>query len=76
MKLFPRKPKYPEVKTAIVNLKSGTAFRGVIYRHGSEFMVLKNAEILADRGKNVEPAKKLDGDTMVLLDEIDFVQVL
>jgi len=68
---------YPELKQVIVNLKSGSSFRGFVYRYRSRagFMVLKNAELLADRDRQVD-SKALDGELLVQLVDVDFVQVL
>jgi len=65
---------YPVLRTVIVNLTSGTSFRGVIWRRVGPFVVLRNAEILDDRGTPVR--KAVDGEVVVKLADIDFVQVL
>lgn len=72
MKLF---RKYPELKTVIVNLKSGSAFRGVVFGIQGDFMILKNADLLSDRGQKMD-SRALDGELLILLSDIDFVQVL
>ena len=67
--------RYPELRGGIVNLKSGTALRGVIWKMRGPFVVLRNAEILQDRGQQTKQAS-MDGEVVVRLDDIDFVQVL
>lgn len=64
---------YPELKAAIVNLKSGTSFRGVVWRVKRPFLVVRNVEMLnqVDRKTTV-----LSGEVVVLLDHIDFIQVV
>lgn len=62
---------YPELKMVIVNLKSGSAFRGVVWQRRGPFMILRNAEIL-----NGQAAKSLDGEVLVQRADIDFIQVL
>lgn len=64
---------YPELKTGIVNLKSGTAFRGVIWQVGA-YTVLRNVEMLQDRGQSARHV--VDGEVIVKSTEIDFIQVL
>lgn len=63
---------YPELRTVIVNLKSGRAFRGVVWRRRGPFMVLRNAELLKDRAGG----NRLDGEVLVERVDIDFIQVL
>lgn len=65
---------YPELKTGIVNLKSGTSFRGVVWKVSGEFAVLRNAEMLQDMGKAARHT--VDGEVLVRLSEIDFIQVV
>jgi hypothetical protein len=63
---------YPELRTVIVNLKSGTAFRGVVWRQRGPFMVIKNAELLKDKAGGAP----LDGEVLVQKVDVDFIQVL
>lgn len=66
---------YPVLKRGIVNLKSGTSFRAVMYRQAGEFMVLRNVEMLEDRGNKLTGTPALDGEVLVKASEIDFIQV-
>lgn len=61
---------FPELKTVIVNLKTGTAFRGVVWQRRGLFLVLKNAEML----QNGKPTA-LDGEVIVQMTDIEFMQV-
>jgi hypothetical protein len=72
MKFLDRFRAYPELRTVIVNLKSGTAFRGVVWRRRGPFMILKNAELLKDKAGG----SPLDGEVLVQQSDIDFIQVL
>lgn len=63
---------YPELKSAIVNLKSGTSFRGVVWRVRGPFLVVRNAEVLAQGDKKI---KQLSGEVVVRLSDVDFIQV-
>jgi hypothetical protein len=65
---------YPELKTGIVNLKSGTSFRGVIWKIAGEFVALRNVEMLQDMGKTARHV--VDGEVVVNQSEIDFIQVV
>jgi small nuclear ribonucleoprotein (snRNP)-like protein len=62
---------YPELRTVIVNLKSGTAFRGVVWRKRGSFVILRNAEILKDKAGG----SRIDGEVLVERSDIDFIQV-
>lgn len=63
---------YPELRTVIVNLKSGKAFRGVVWNRRGMWLVLKNAELLQDGQKPVP----LDNETAVPVADVEFIQVL
>lgn len=71
---FDRFRPYPELKTAIVNLRSGTAFRAVIWRRTGPFVVLRNTEMLQDRGNDERHI--VNGEVIVKLSDIDFIQVV
>jgi len=55
-------------------MKSGTSFRGVVWKVAGTFVVLRNAEILQDLGKSARHV--VDGEVVVNLSEIDFIQVV
>lgn len=63
---------YPVLKSVIVNLKTGTAFRGVVWRQTGGYMVLRNAVVLH---RNKE-SQSVDGEVVVNRSEIEFIQVL
>ena len=70
------KPSYPNLKTCIVNLKyDALAFRGVIWRTAGEFIVVCNAEIVADK-KNIGKSRIVDGEVLIFKRDISFVQIL
>lgn len=73
MNLFDRFRPYPELRTVIVNLKSGTSFRGVVWRVKSPFLVVRNAEMLVQADKKT---RALSGEVVVLLGDVDFIQVV
>jgi len=74
MNIFERFRPYPELKTVIVNLKSGTAFRGVAWSINRKHIILRSVELLSDRGRDVN--QSIDGETLVFRAEVDFLQVL
>jgi small nuclear ribonucleoprotein (snRNP)-like protein len=55
--------------TVVVSLKSGSAFRGVLFEADDRALVLKNAE-KSEAGKLIP----VDGEVVVLRDDIDFLQ--
>ncbi|OGC95300.1 MAG: hypothetical protein A2W25_05125 [candidate division Zixibacteria bacterium RBG_16_53_22] len=71
-RLFP--PAYPTLKKVIVNLRSGTSFRAVVWKCAGEFVVLRNAEMLQNLGHAERHI--VDGEVIVRLAEVDFMQVV
>ena len=61
---------FAELKPVIVNSKSGKDFRGVLWKKTGDCVVLKNSEWLTPDG-----AKKIDGEVIIFISEIEFVQV-
>jgi len=61
---------YPTRRQVIVNTKTGRAFRGVLWRAGLRYMVLRQAEMLGG-----EPVA-LDGEVLIARGNVDFVQVI
>lgn len=67
---------YPELEAVLVNLKSGTVFRGLIWRRRGGWLVLRQVVLLSDRGNDLREGKVLTGEVLVLLGDVDFVQVV
>jgi hypothetical protein len=57
---------------AIVNLKTGSAVRGVILNHDGDVYVIARAELLTTN----LPPQPIDGTVVVDLENVDFVQLL
>lgn len=74
MNILDRFRPYPELKTGIVNLHSGTSFSCVVWRVAGAFVVLRNAEMLQNIGKSARHV--VDGEVVVKLSDIDFIQVV
>lgn len=72
---FPRP--YPELRRVIINLKSGTAVRGLLYKHVNGYILLREADLLQSLGKasGVKPAP-VDGEVLVGRADVDFIQVV
>jgi small nuclear ribonucleoprotein (snRNP)-like protein len=77
--ISPQEPPAPEPvpflkaqtrKKVVVTLKSGTAFRGVLYSADPAVLVLRNAEAISPDGNAVI----VDGEVVLLAGEIDFLQ--
>lgn len=64
--------RYPERRKVIANLKSGEAFRGVLWARGRRFLVLRNAEMLRPR----EQVVRMDGEVVVEWKNVSFLQVV
>lgn len=67
---------YPELRGVIVNCKSGTVFRGLVWRRRGGWLVLREVELLSDRGNDLRQPKGLTGEVLVGVGDVDFVQVL
>jgi len=74
MNIFDRFRPYPELKTVIVNLRSGTSFRAVVMKCAGQFVVLRNVTMMQDRDNTTRRA--VDGEVIVKLADIDFMQVV
>lgn len=75
MSLFDWFRPYPQLERVIVNLNSGTVFRGLIWRKQGPFYVMREVEMLSDRDSRMQP-KETKGEVLVKLADIDFIQVL
>lgn len=62
---------YALVRRVIVNLKSDKAFQGVLWKRKGDYLVLRDA-VLHESGHT----RTVDGEVLVFLAEVDFVQVL
>ena len=60
------------MRRVIVNTKTGKAFRGVLWRRRRGYVVLRDAKLLKSRGETVP----MDGEVVIDVANIDFVQVL
>lgn len=60
-------------RTAIVTLKGGSSFRGVLFEWDRECVVLRNAEAL-DVGQKRETVS-VDGEIVLLRGDVEFVQL-
>lgn len=67
LKLF-----YPVRKRVIINTKSDKTFRGIIWKHNSQFVILKNVELL----HSSKQATPVDGEVIIYRTDIDFIQVI
>lgn len=65
---------YPELRKVVVNMKSGTVFSGLAWRHAGAYLILREAAMIADRDNRA--AHLVDGEVAVLRADVDFIQVL
>lgn len=56
----------------ILTLKAGTSFRGVLFDHDRQALVLRNVEHLVEGADRPTP---VDGELVVLLSDVLFIQV-
>jgi hypothetical protein len=59
-------------RQVIVNLTSGAAFRGILFRQAGPLLVLRNAELLA-AGEQPMP---IDGEVVIERSRVEFVQIV
>lgn len=64
--------RYPVLRRVIVSTKTGTSFRGLLWRRRRGYLVLRKAQLLKARGEVVP----MDGEVVIDVANIDFVQVL
>jgi hypothetical protein len=64
---------YPVLRRVIVNLKSGTAIRAVVWGRRGQWLILREA-LLRERGQTAPVP--LDGEVAVVVADIDYIQVL
>ena len=63
---------YPCLREVLVNTKTESSFRGVLWRRRRGYLVLRNALLLRPRA---EP-QRMDGEVMIESANVDFIQVL
>jgi len=70
--------RYPVLRRVIVSTKTGTSFRGLLWRRRTRafgrrgYLVLRKAQLLKARGEVVP----MDGEVVIDMENIDFLQVL
>ncbi|MFH0902313.1 MAG: hypothetical protein V2A73_16905 [Pseudomonadota bacterium] len=64
-------PDYPTLQRGIVNLKSGSSFRGVIWQRKGGYLTLRNAELLRAKNEVVE----IVGEVAIPERDIEFIQL-
>lgn len=63
---------YPQARRVFVHTTEGRSFRGVFWRQRAEFIVLREAMMLAP-GHEPTP---VDGEVLVYRPQVTFIQVL
>lgn len=63
---------YPLRRRVVVNTRSDRAFRGILWRKSMGLLVLKDVELLKTKGETVS----LDGEVVIMRDNVDFIQVV
>lgn len=70
--------RYPVLRRVIVSTKTGKSFRGVLWQRRTPafgrrgYLMLRKAQLLKGRGEVVP----MDGEVLILSENIDFLQVL
>lgn len=64
--------RYPVKREVIVNTKTDLSFRGVLWQRRWGLLVLRNAQMLRDRGEPVT----MDGEVVIQAANVDFIQVV
>jgi hypothetical protein len=63
-------------RRVVVNLRTGTTIRGVLWTQRGAVLVVKDADLLADTGTTLPAPARLDGEVILERSNVDFVQVL
>ena len=63
---------YPCLREVIVNCKTASVFRGVLWKRRRGYLILRQATLLRPGGERVA----VDGEVMVERANVDFLQVL
>ena len=58
---------------AVVTLKSGATFHGVLFQHDGKSLILRNAEALGEAPH--PPRSPVDGEVLLRWDEVAYVQL-
>lgn len=66
------KPRYPTLRKAIINLKTNSSIRGVIWERKAGYLILRNAEILVSPSEGTA----VDGEVLIPEGDIHFIQLL
>ncbi|HUV94560.1 MAG TPA: hypothetical protein VMX14_07000 [Anaerolineae bacterium] len=64
--------RYPECAQVIVNCKTDSAFRGVLWRRRRGYLVLRNATLM----RGPKGPIGLDGEIVIDARNVDFIQVI
>lgn len=70
-----RRASYLEFRQVIVNLKSGTSLKGIVWENRTPLIIIKDVALLSDRGQPSKQPTKVDGEVVVWTTDIDFIQV-
>lgn len=63
---------YPEKRTVVVNTKTERAFKGILWKKRLRYLVLRNSVLLKTDGSSVV----VDGEVLIMADNVDFIQVV
>lgn len=74
--MWPWRDRYPFVRRAIVSLKTGRVFRGVLWEQRAEFLVMRQVEQLKDPEVRASQVIPIDGELALPRENVEFVQVL
>ena len=63
---------YPTKIQVIVHLKNNKSIRGFIWKHNSQYLELKQAELLQSTDSTIP----MDGEILIYRPDVDFIQIL
>lgn len=75
MNFLDRFRRYPQLRKCVVNLKSGTSFHALLWKHDGGYLVLREVQMMQDRGDNVG-RRAVDGEVAIRPADVDFIQVI
>lgn len=69
-------PTWPERRRVVVSTTEGTDFRGMLWTRGRDYLHLKSAEMVKDRGGIRATPLSIDGDVILFREKVLVIQVL
>lgn len=64
--------RFPTKRKAVINTKSDKSFVGIIWERRRDYLILKDAQMLRPR----EEAIQMDGEVLIFVQDVEFMQLV